>query len=616
MTAPISPESGSFAGGQTGKALSLRAQCELQRMQIELERQSFISDWRDLSDFIMPRRARFTVTDTNRGGRRGTKIVDGAATMSARTLSSGMMAGVTSPARPWFLLSTPDPQLNESEPVKVWLHDVGTLMMDAFRKSNLYNALPIVYGDMGVFGTGAVFMEEDDQHVFRFTTFAIGEYGIALDHKLKVRTLVRTFRLTVDQVVRKWGNIDAMGRPDFIRESPDGTAKTTSSPISLNVQNLWRRQNLNAWVNLVHLIRPNLAYDGTKIDPKYKAFEEIYYELAAPNQPTDAIEGVLSHSGYDEFPLFAPRWEVASGDVYGTNCPGMVAIGDVRELQLRRKRTAQGVEKMISPPMVGPSAMRTAKASILPGDITYADMNQHNAFRPAHEVNFSAAINPMETAADQCAKRIQRAFYEDLFLMLSESDRREITATEIEERKQEKLLALGPMLEQLNQDLLDPLIDRAFNIMSRKGLLPPAPPELEGQPLKIEYVSIMAQAQKQVGLASLERFAGFVGQVAQYDTSVLDKVDGDEMITYYGDATGIPPKIVRSDDQVQQLRATRAQQQQAEQAAENAPKLAGAAKDLAQTPTGGDSVLASIIGRARARQTLNATAAPPVALAG
>jgi len=266
---------------------------------------------------------------------------------------------------------------------------------------------------------------------------------------------------------------------------------------------------------------------------------------------------------------------------------------------------------MINPPMTGPSALRQAKASLLPGDITYLDVNNANqGFKPAHEVNFGAAFGPLEDGSQKTRLRIQRAFYEDLFLMLSQSDRREITAREIDERHEEKLLALGPVLERLNQDLLDPLIERTFAIMSRKGLIPPAPDAIQGQSLRIDYVSIMAQAQKAQSLSGLERFAGFIGQTAEVDPSVLDKVNSDELVNQYADATGIAPKIVRSDDEVQAMRDQKAKAAQQQQAAANMPGIAGAAKDLSQTQTTGNSVLANLVSKARARQTLNATANP------
>jgi hypothetical protein len=579
---------------------------EVQRNQLALEQSTFRAHWQELCDNILPRRARFYVTDVNKGDRRNQKIIDSTATSAARTLSAGMMAGVTSPARPWFRLITGDAEVDEQESVLEWLDEVRRRMMTAMLRSNLYNKLPILYGDLGTFGTAAMAIMEDDESIFRCYDFPIGTFYIANDDRLRVRTFCRVFRLSVDQVVQRWGAIDPKtGMPSFIDGRPTN--------ISLTTQNLWKSGTRQAWVDIVQMIQPNYAYDGTKIESQYKRYLQIYYEVAAPNQKIDAAAlGLLEKTGYDEFPIMAARWETNSEDVYATNCPGMTALGDIKQLQVGAKRLAQAVEKMINPPMTGPSALRTAKTSLLPGDITYLDTQQGQlGFRPVHEVNFGAAIGPMDEMLQACRLRIQRAFYEDLFLMLAESDRRQITAREIDERHEEKLLALGPMLEQLNQDVLDPTIDRIFNIMLRKGLLPPPPEEIQGMPLHVEYVSIMAQAQKQIGLAALERAASFAGQVAQVDPSILDDIDNDELMRQYFDASGVPPKILRDPKDVATLRAQRQQQAAAQQAAESAPKVAGAVKSLSQSPTTGDNALAALLGKARARQTLNATASPP-----
>ena len=202
----------------------------------------------------------------------------------------------------------------------------------------------------------------------------------------------------------------------------------------------------------------------------------------------------------------------------------------------------------------------------------------------------------MENKQAQVRNRIQRAFYEDLFLMLANSDRRQITAREIEERHEEKLLALGPVLEQVNQDLLDPLTDIVFDIHMRQGLIPPPPQELQGMDLKVEYVSIMAQAQKMLGIAGVDRFTGFVGQLAAADPSVLDKIKADKVVDVYADMTSVPPNIVRSDDEVKLIRDQRAKAQQAQAQAQAMQMQVQNAQALSQTKLEGDSALDELLG--------------------
>lgn len=558
------------------------------KAQLELERSTFEAQWRDNSDFILPRRSRFFVSDANKGDRRNLKIIDSTATLSARTLSSGMMAGVTSPARPWFRLSIPSQDLAERESVKAWLHEVTQRMTTVFLRSNLYNVLPIIYGDMGVFGTSAILMEEDFNSVVRFYPFPIGSYMIANDKNLRVNVFVREFRMTVRQVVSKFG-VD-----------PSMPGKIIWDNISGSVKSLWNSDNKEAWVDIVHAIVPNDDYNPSRIESRYKKYTSVYYETGSSgyNSQGNYYSGTgkakfLSEKGYDFFPVLCPRWSLSGEDVYATDCPGMSAIGDIKQLQTGEKRALQAVEKMVNPPMMGPTSLKNATASILPGDITYIDIREGlQGFRPVHEINFD--ITALEQKQEVVRGRVKRAFYEDLFLMLSTTDRRQITATEIEERHSEKLLALGPVLEQLNQDLLDPLIDNTFYLMLEQDLIPPAPKEIEGQDLKVDYISIMAQAQKLVGLGGIERFVGFASQIASQAPSILDKIDGDQIIDIYSDLTSIPPGIVRSDEVVAGIREQRAQSEMQAQRLQQAQQAAVAAKDLSETDTTGENALTQI----------------------
>jgi hypothetical protein len=175
--------------------------------------------------------------------------------------------------------------------------------------------------------------------------------------------------------------------------------------------------------------------------------------------------------------------------------------------------------------------------------------------------------------------------------MLANSDRRQITAREIDERHEEKLLALGPVLEQLNQDLLDPLVQITFKIMVKRGIIPEAPPELQGNDLQIEYVSIMAQAQKLVGLSGLERFGAIVANAAQMDPTVLDKVDSDQFIDEAANILSIPSRVVVADDKVAGIRAERKQAAQAQAQVEQAKMGAEAARSLSETTMNQDSML-------------------------
>lgn len=589
-------------GATSGHALTKRQRFELLRADLKNERQSFEPHWKELAEFVLPRRARFITTETNDGRRMNKSIYDTTATLAANTLQSGMMSGITSPARPWFRVQTPDPDLNEFGRVREWLHTVSQRILTAFSRSNLYTTLPILYGDMGVFGTAAMLLEESFDRTVRFKAFPIGSYSLAADFEGRINVFVREFRMTVRNLVDQFAKNERDGKPDW-------------SNFSTHVRNLYDTARYEEWVDVCHVIAPNPDYRPGSPDPKHKKFSSCYYEYS----PTEGVQTqwdfaghdvFLRESGYDRFPVLAPRWKVSAEDVYATDCPAMTALGDVRQLQIGEKRSLQAIEKMVNPPMQGPAALRNVRASILPGDITYYDPPQgREGLRPIHEVQ--PRIQELESKQAMVRERIQRAFYEDLFLMLTRSDRRQITAREIEERHEEKLLALGPVLEQLNTDLLDPLVESTFAIMLEQskradgsigGMIPPIPEELQGMDLKIEYISVMAQAQKLVAIGSIERTAQFALSIAQAMPQVLDKIDGDQMIDEFGEAVGVSPRIIRTDEAVEKLRAGRAQAEQAQRQTEMIAQGSQTVKNLADSHLDGDTVLNRILDFAQAGQ--------------
>lgn len=555
--------------------LSKRQRLEKRRSTLESDRSPFMSIWKTLNDYILPTRGRFTVTDANKGDRRSKYIIDSTGTLAARTLASGMQSGITSPARPWFRITTPDPDLNERAAVKDWLFVITERIRWVLSRSNFYNKSPLIYQDMGVFGTSALMLVEDDHAVVRFHDFPIGTFCTALDDRNVPSILSREFRMSIRQLVQSFG-LDKCSQP---------------------VQDQYRRGDLENMVEVVHFIEPNVDYDDSKYLPHEKMkWYSCYYEKGGPNNPDSTA--FLRESGFEEFPCMIPRWEVTGEDVYGTNSPGISALGDIKQLQAGEKLSLQAVEKMVKPPLQGPTALRSVRVSTLPSDVTYVDTREgQHGLRPIHEVRFD--VDKLEMKQQQCRNRIDRAFFADLFLMLSYMDDsaggRDVTAAEIYERHEEKLLALGPVLEQLNQDFLDPVIDRTFNIMERRGFIPPAPPELEGMKLKTEYISIMHQAQKSTALQGLRSVMEFVLPLAERDPSVLDKIDTDRMIEHVAESAGTPPDIIVPQEDVQDIRKSRAEQQQQQQQSEQLATQAEASKKLSETDTSGQNALTDLM---------------------
>ncbi|MEY0252494.1 portal protein [Morganella morganii] len=547
---------------------SLKQQLNKQLSQLKDERLSFEPHWRELSDFTRPRSTRFTASEVNRGDRRNSKIIDPAAVMAARTLSSGMMSGITSPARPWFRLATPDRDLMDYGPVKLWLETVEQRMNEVFNRSNLYQSLPLMYEDLGTFATGAMAVVADPQRVIRTVPFPTGSFYIANGADLSVDTAVREFSMTVRQVITEFG-MDA---------------------VSDTVKSQWNSGQYGQWVNVVHAVYPNLDRQTGKLEAKHKAYKSVYYEA---NSTDDKL---LRESGYDEFPIMAPRWEVNGEDVYGSSCPGMVALGSVKALQLLQRRKAQMIDKITNPPLQAPASIKSQRISTIPGGINYLPMaDVNNQIKPLFEIPANGTNGLLEDIQDT-RQIIDHAYFVDLFRMMQTVNTRSMPVEAVAEMREEKLLMLGPVLQRLDSELLDKLINRTFSVMAENNLLPVPPDEMQGMQLKVEYISVMAQAQKAIGVSSIERFIGFTSGIGQFSPDALDKINVDETIDAYAASIGVPPSVVATNEQVAQIRERRAQQQAMAQQMQMAQAAVGGAQALGNTPMDDNSALAALAG--------------------
>jgi hypothetical protein len=521
------------------------------------ERSSHISHWRELSETQQPRGGRFFTSDVNKGGKRHNHIFDETATWALRTLAAGMMSGVTSPARPWFKLALPDKDLMEAGAVKTWLHQTAELMRAIFAASNTYRTLHTIYEELGLFGTGATVLLPNFDTVIHHYPMTVGEYAIANDEMGNVDTLVREFKMTVHQMVERFG----------------------LAAVSESVRNMHSMGKLHTWVDVVHLVEPRQQRDVTKADNKNMRFKSCYFEPAACGE-----NKWLSESGFKRFPALCPRWSVTGNDVYGAS-PGMDVLGSVKQLQHQQLRKAQAIDYQVNPPIGVPTAMKNQAVNRLPGGVSYIDTAGTSKIESLFNVNLN--LQHLREDILDVRDRIRTGYYADLFLMLANDTRSNVTATEVAQRHEEKLLMLGPVLERLHNELLSPMIDLAFDYCSRAGILPPPPPELQGMELNVEFISVLAQAQRAVAAQGMDRLLANVGQIAAAsgNMAVWDKVDTDQAVEDYAEMFGVNPEIVIPDDQVANVRKQRAEAQQAQQSALAAAELPAAAKTASEIDT-------------------------------
>lgn len=539
---------------------TLREHCERRLAALKLARTPYEAEWREIARYAQPSRSRFLNSEQNKNFKRTNRnIYNGHAILSFRTLTGGMTSGLSSPSRPWFRLTAYDADLADDQEVKLYLAEVERRIYAFLAGTNFYAAVKAGYGELGMFGTEACVMVEHWREGAVCHALTVGEYWIGLSDAATADTLYRRAPMTVHQTVQAFG-LDNVS--PFVRGRYDSS-------------------NYDVQVPIIHAIEPNTEQQPDALDAKGKPWRSMWWEEASSRE-----QDMLRVSGFDDQPFWAPRWDTTGGDTYGSS-PGFDALPDMREMQLQTKRKSEATDFLVHPEKVAPAAL---KLTGQPRNIVAASsVDKDQVFVP-YQMPYQA-VEAIINDVERSQQAVDRLTYADLFLAIT--NMQGIQPRNIEEiasRNEEKLTQLGPVIERVNSEKLEVAIDRTYGIMHRAGMLPPAPDALQGKPLRVDFVSILAQMQRMVGIGQIERTVGFVGNLAASFPDAADRLNIDETIDEYADRAGAPPKILRSVDDANAIRQQRAQQMQQAQMAAMMPAVkdgADAARLLSEAAQNG-----------------------------
>lgn len=533
------------------------------------ERSQWMTQWRKLSDYYLPKRYIHLQTPGQRKNYLdiNTNILDGTGTDAGRILAAGMMSGNTSPSRPWFNLRLPEMYGEVDPEVGIWLDQVEKVIRLIMSESNYYNSLAVVYLDLAFFGTASMLIYESYDDVISCYNCALGEYYFAQNAEQMVDTFGRQFTYTVKQMVEKWGIENC----------------------SEQVQSWWKEggANRNQELTIYHLLEPNVKDDDFM--PGGFAYRESYWEAKI----TDG--NILGKKGFFEPPGVFSRWEVTGNDSYGTG-PGLDALGDVIQLQEETKVKGQMLHYAARPHMLVDINLQHKATAFLPGGQTFISglRDGNSGAKPAWDVRPPLQELTMDIRDIQA--RIRMIFQNDLFQMISQLETVR-SATEIDARREEKLIRLGPVLERFNREVLEPSIQRIYGIAQRAGLLPPPPPGLDDVDIEIQYVSVLSSAQNAVGTIAIEQFLQLIGNLSAVYPGALRVPNWETLLVDYGRAIGVPEKGINSKERIAELAAQDQQAQSEQQAIEAAPTAVDAGRLLSETNVGGgQNALSQMLG--------------------
>jgi len=523
---------------------------------LENERNPWDLPNKDIATYIIPGRGRWVGdgVEPNYGGNKHEDIYNEVGIYAIRIPVAGMIHGLSSPVGDWFRFSIDDKDLMKFGPVKEHLKLRADGFKALFQKSNFYTSLYVIYEEEIGFGQAVALIDEDFETLIHFNVLTAGEYVLNANARKRIDTLGRRYYSQVGSMADKFG----------------------LEKLSLSSQSSYK-ENPFAWKKLIHFIEPNKDHDERQMDSF--AYKSIYFE--------DGHDDILMKSGYFEKPFVSPRFKQTAENVYGYGL-GRDTIGSIKSIQSMEEDAYLAISRGADPPMMGHSSFIAMLDTSAGAYNPVSDVNKLEGIRSIYDRTDFDLLS-VEAKIDRVAQSVGRGFFNDIFLYLMNNPN--ATATEILERKSEKIILLGPVITRQQTELFTPMFDRVHGIAERANYFPPPPPELFDHELEVDYVSQLAIAQKMSMMDSTYGYIGLAAQLQQLDTNhpVNDNIDADKVMEEGADRLGVAD-LQRGSEEREDIRKTRAEEMEKRAQVEQMAQMAGAVKDVASVNPGGAGV--------------------------
>lgn len=523
------------------------AQIILKRFaQLRAERSRHENLWRDLRDYVRPDTVdihgyRDTSTDRHRA------ILDGTAQDAAEELAAGLISFAMNPADRWFTVVPrhPNPNILFSRRVGMWCEDISDLIYSQYQlpHSGSKESADECMLDIVAFGTGAEYQDYDyEKGCLSFRSTPVTTIWCAEGRDGRIDAVYRKIPMTLRQMVTQFGDLPKKLSEKIAKEPPDRL------------------------YHVIHAQFPRSDRDLMKITPQNKPYASVWV--------CEETKEVLLDSGADYFKYHIPRWRKLSNEHYGVP-PGAKCINNIRMLNSMKGLIIKAGTRQVDPPMILEDDGFLLPIKTEPGSINY----KMPGASPVEFMRFEGNLPFAQEEQEQERAFIRKCYHNDWLRL--EKQNVEMTAYEVQDRRDEKMRLLAPNLGRLESEWLGPRITLSYKLLARAGKIPPAPPELEGVPLGIEYSSPAARAQLGIKVIEMDKYIQRLIPLSQIQPDILDNFDGDEYAQALAVYQGTPRRIVRDPKRVAEIRQQRQDAEMAANAAAIAEPASKAIKNLA-----------------------------------
>lgn len=512
---------------------------------MKTERYTHESAWQDAADYGLPKRD-FTVSRTP-GQKRTTKLYDSTAIHATEQLAGALHGMLTPPSGKWFFLRARGPY-NKNPEVRSYLDYASDVMFDVFssHEGSFATAAFEYYLDLVAFGSAAMSATFKDGRIMFQTEQLASCYTMENENgRNDIIYLVRKLRPI--EMVRRFGkNVH-----EKVTKAYEGGQSTT--------------------FEVLQAIEPRDEHYGRGAAKDKKPYKSCFIDVSNKH--------LMLEEGFDDFPFMFARWSKRSGEAYGYG-PLVAAISEIKQLNVMVEIMTRAAAKNVDPPLLSPAEGVILPLRLDPSSITFynPDLPEPKFWQNGFQPNYFDAL------IEKKRELIMKMFYVD-WLNLPLVDR--MTQMEVNQRTQDSLRQLSPMLSRLASEFLSPLINRTFSLMIDNGLIDKPPVVARGVELAIEYISPIAIAQKAVASQSVLQGLSIGAQLAQFDPSVVSMIKTsdvyrDQLLNTYA----WPQAYIHTEEEMEEIKAAQQEQaamaqqaQIAESYSKSAANVAGAMKD-------------------------------------
>lgn len=524
--------------------------------------------WFELAKYIAPNKKDIQY-DSVPGAKKTEEIFDATA-IHAKNLLVAMLTGeITSASKRWFNLRFKSPELNNDFESLAWLDEVKQITYHYINRSNLYRELNLLYHELVDLGTVPLFIDSlppDRKGRFGGLTFKaipLKESYIAEGGDGLVAVLYRKFKMTAFAAAKTWG----------INNLPE------------KIKQVYENKPFE-YVAILHCVYPRnipVPEDEILLSTK-KEYASVYYSLDDKN--------VISESGYDFFPFAVPRWMKYPGEVYGRG-PADDSLPDIKTLNMVEEMELKWNALKIHPVLLKQKGALLGQFTLEPRALieVQAGVPANQALSP---LDLGGDLNVQSIMIADKRKQIEASFFTDHIKAIISIDAPRRTATEIQLRYDLMQQMLGPVLTNIEQELLNPLVNKILEILFRNSVFPGAPEMVlvdaeDGErisewikgKLSFEYESPLFRRQRIDEVMALQGMYEYMSVVSPFAPDVGDSIDHDKGLKHVGKIRGVPIEIFRKEEELKAIRRGKIEMEQQEQQAQEALALTQGIKNVA-----------------------------------